>query len=182
MAATTNPILRGSLSHGSEQHLTAVDLATLRAYRYARVQEQLRAHQCAAALLYNPINIRYATDSRNMTVWMLHNMGRYCVVPAEGKAVLFEYANQNCLLLAGQLPAIGEVRPALIHAFFDVAEHAVPVSRRWAAEIHDLVRGLMDQGATGWPWIAPTSTGSMRYAPRTGSSWKASGCSSSPDQ
>ena len=146
MAATTNPILRGSLSHDTGQPSTAIDLATLRAYRYARVQEQLRAHQCAAALLYNPINIRYATDSRNMTVWMLHNMGRYCVVPAEGKAVLFEYANRNCLVLAGPLPAIGEVRPALIHAFFDVAEHAVPVSLRWAAEIHDVVRGLMGPG------------------------------------
>ena len=77
-----------------------IDLAALRGYRYARVQEQLRAHDCAAALLYNPINIRYATDSRNMTVWMLHNMGRYCVVPAVGHAVLFEYANRNCIALS----------------------------------------------------------------------------------
>src|SRR6478672_1053304 len=134
MAATTNPILRGSLSHGPQQSSATIDLANLRAYRYARVQQQLRANRCAAALLYNPINIRYATDSRNMTVWMLHNMGRYCVVPAEGKAVLFEYANPNCMAVAADLPHIAEVRPALIHAFFDVAEHAVLVSRRWAAE------------------------------------------------
>jgi Xaa-Pro dipeptidase len=147
MAATTNPILRGRLAHDAAAPAApSIDLAALRNYRYARVQEQLRAHECSAALLYNPINIRYATDSRNMTVWMLHNMGRYCLVPAVGNAVLFEYANRNCMTLSGQLPAIAEVRPALIHAFFDVAEHAVAVSRRWAEEIYALVQTLMGPG------------------------------------
>ena len=123
-----------------------IDLPALRDYRYARVQQQLRANDCAAALLSNPINIRYATDSRNMTVWLLHNMGRYCVVPADGKAVLFEYANRNCLSGIPRMPAVAEVRPATIHAFFDVAEHAGRVSQRWAAEIHDVVTQLMGAG------------------------------------
>ncbi len=99
--------------HGAASRVAPhVDLAALRAYRLERVQLQLRANDCAAALLYNPINIRYATDSRNMTVWMLHNMGRYCVVPAVGRAVLFEYANRNCIANVRDLPAIAEVRPA----------------------------------------------------------------------
>lgn len=136
----THRISSGHLEHrGVPAQTGPVDLATLRQYRYARVQEQLRAHDCAAALLSNPVNIRYATDSRNMTVWLLHNMGRYCIVPAEGPAVLFEYANRNCLDGIPRVPAIAEVRPAVIHAWFDVAEHAEAVSRRWAAEIHDLV-------------------------------------------
>ncbi len=120
-----------------------IDLAALRAYRYARVQQQLRENDCAAALLINPINIRYATDSRNMTVWLLHNMGRYCLVPVEGPAVLFEYSNRNCLAGIPRMPAVAEVRPGTIHAFFDVAEHAAPVSRRWAAEIRDVVTRLV---------------------------------------
>ena len=123
-----------------------IDLPALRDYRYRRVQQQLRANDCAAALLSNPINIRYATDSRNMTVWLLHNMGRYCVVPADGKAVLFEYANRNCLSGIPRMPAVAEVRPATIHSFFDVAEHAARVSQRWAAEIHDVVTQLMGAG------------------------------------
>ena len=124
----------------SQSALSAINLDALRAYRYGRVQEQLRANDCAAALLSNPVNIRYATDSRNMTVWMLHNQGRYCVVPAVGKAVLFEYANNNCMAAARGLPAIAEIRPARIHAFFDVAEHAwtgsepLPVPVKEAAE------------------------------------------------
>ena len=60
--------------------------------------------------------------------------------------MLFEYANRNCMGLAAGLPAIAEVRPALIHSFFDVAEHAVPVSRRWAAEIYEVVQSLMGPG------------------------------------
>ena len=140
--------MAGHASHsgGSNHAAPGIDLAALRAYRLERVQQQLRANDCAAALLYNPINIRYATDSRNMSVWMLHNMGRYCVVPAQGRAVLFEYANRNCLDHVPDLPAIAEVRPAVIHAFFNVAEHAVAVSRRWAGEIRDVVCALMGPG------------------------------------
>jgi Xaa-Pro dipeptidase len=125
---------------------TPIDMDSMRAYRFGRVQQQLRENDCAAALLINPVNIRYATDSRNMTVWLLHNMGRYCVVPAEGRAVLFEYANRNCLAAVPILPAIAEVRSATIHAFFDAAEHAQSVSYRWAAEIGDVVASLMGPG------------------------------------
>ena len=136
----SNRITSGYLDQGATaERAVPIDLAALRAYRYGRVQQQLRESDCAAALLSNPINIRYATDSRNMTVWLLHNMGRYCLVPAEGPATLFEYANRNCLTGIPRMPAIAEVRPATIHAFFDVAEHAAVVSRRWAAEIRDLV-------------------------------------------
>lgn len=124
----------------------AVNVDALRHYRYGRVQQLLRQNDCAAAVLSNPINIRYAIDSRNMTVWLLHNMGRYLVVPAEGRAVLFEYANKNCLSAFPRTPAVSEVRLATIHSFFDVAEHALPVSRRWAAEISDVVSRMAGRG------------------------------------
>jgi len=125
-----------------------IDLEALRAYRYRRVQQILKEADCAAALLWNPVNIRYAVDCRNnMTVWLLHNMGRYCIVPAEGRAVLFEYANKNCLSSQPPLAAVAEVRPSIIHSFFDAAEHAESTSRRWAAEIRDLVDRLAGTGA-----------------------------------
>lgn len=126
--------------------VSTIDLEALRTYRYGRVQRLLRENDCAAALLINPINIRYATDSRNMTVWLLHNMGRYCLVPAEGRAVLFEYANRNCISNVPALPAIGEVRPVTVHSFFDAAEHAEAVSHRWAAEVRDVVDQWMGRG------------------------------------
>ena len=39
-----------------------------RRYRLQRVKEQLIKQDCAAILLYDPVNIRYATDSSNMQV------------------------------------------------------------------------------------------------------------------
>lgn len=139
-------ITSGRIAHGGFGDSAPIDLDALRTYRYGRVQRLLKENDCAAALLINPINVRYATDSRNMTVWLLHNMGRYCIVPAEGRAVLFEYANKNCLSNHVPSAAIAEVRPVTIHSFFDAAEHAEPTSHRWAAEIRDVVERLMGAG------------------------------------
>lgn len=44
------------------------DLQRVRRYRLERVQAALRARDYDACLLYDPVNIRYATDSRNMAV------------------------------------------------------------------------------------------------------------------
>ena len=70
-----------------------VDMARLRLYRFARVQAELKSRDYAGCLLYDPVNIRYATGTRNMTIWTMHNAARYCFVPAEGKAIVFDYRN-----------------------------------------------------------------------------------------
>src|SRR5215469_5038586 len=120
----------------------AVDIEALRAYRLGRVQQLLRENDCDAALLTNPVNIRYATNTRNMTVWTLHNIARYCVVPAQGRPVLFEFPNYNCLENAAGAPGLREVRLATLHSFSDAGRNAETVSRRWAAEIAGLVREM----------------------------------------
>ena len=125
-----------------------IDIARMRAYRYARLQQQLRENDCAAALLNDPVNIRYATDTRNMSVWLLHNPGRYCLVPAEGRAVLFDYPNRNCLGLPLDIPEVSEVRLATSYGFQFVAEHAEAVCREWAKELRALVTQLMGRDAT----------------------------------
>src|SRR3546814_20506041 len=61
----------------------APDKAALRAWRLGRLRQELKARDYAGALLYDPINIRYACDVRNMQVWCLHNAARYVFVPTE---------------------------------------------------------------------------------------------------
>ena len=78
------------------------DMKRMRAYRLGRVREQLRTHDLAGIVLFDPINIRYATGSRNMSVWTLHNAARYCFIATEGPVVLFEYGKR--------LPSRGEAR------------------------------------------------------------------------
>jgi hypothetical protein len=59
-----------------------VDMRRLRKYRLDRVRAELKKNDFAGIVLFDPINIRYATGSRNMAVWTLHNAGRYVFVPA----------------------------------------------------------------------------------------------------
>ncbi len=114
-----------------------VDMAALRAYRLGRVRQELRRHDYAGIVLYDPINIRYATDSRNMAVWTLHNAVRYAFVPTEGPVSLFDF--HNCAHLSAGLETIDEVRPAVDWFYFGAGNRIAERARRWAAEIADLV-------------------------------------------
>lgn len=66
-------------------------LARARKYRLGRLREQLNQSDCAALLLYDPCNIRYAFDCSNMQVWTLHNPMRYALILAGGPAIMFEF-------------------------------------------------------------------------------------------
>jgi Xaa-Pro aminopeptidase len=119
-----------------------MDSSGLRRYCLDRVQREIRAAECAAALFNDPVNVRYVTGTTNMTVWLLHNQGRYCIVPAEGKAILFEYPNKNCLRLARESEVVGEIRTACAYSYFFAGEHAAAMCTTWAKEVIDVVRGF----------------------------------------
>ena len=57
-------------------------LAAARRHRLARIRGQLDALDCAAILLYDPVNIRYALDVSNMALWMAHNPTNYALILA----------------------------------------------------------------------------------------------------
>src|SRR6185436_2147076 len=69
---------------------TPADALALRAYRKRRVCDALARRDLAAIVLFNPINIRYACDARNMQVYGLHNPCRYVFAAADGHTVLFD--------------------------------------------------------------------------------------------
>ncbi len=114
------------------------DINSVRAYRLARVREQLRARDYAGCVLFDPINIRYATDSRNMAVWTLHNAARYCFIATEGPVIVFDF--HNCEHLSDGLELVDEVRPARAWYYFAAGPHVAARAAIWAAEIADLVR------------------------------------------
>lgn len=119
-------------------HEQALDVVALRGYRYRRVQEQLQAREIGAVLLYDPINIRYATGTRNMTIWTMHNAARYCLIPATGPAVLFDY--RNCEHLSEGIETIGETRPGTFWYFFTVGDRLPERVKAWAAELDSVLR------------------------------------------
>lgn len=56
-----------------------------------RTRSALRRRGLAAALLFDPLNIRYVTGTSLMPVWTLHAPERCVLVPADGQPVLWEY-------------------------------------------------------------------------------------------
>lgn len=117
------------------QHQT---LVTARGYRQQRIREQLEKHDVAAVLLYDPLNIRYATDCSDMQVWTLHNAARYALVCANGPAICFEYT--QAMHLAENLETVDEVRPATGWFYFSAGSRVEEKAAIWAAEIASLVK------------------------------------------
>jgi Xaa-Pro aminopeptidase len=106
-----------------------------RHYRLRRLREKLQQHDCAALLLYDPVNIRYALDSSNMAVWSLHNAARYALILADGPAILFEFAGAEHVNQS--IRTIDEIRPARIWLYLMAGENLE--SRVDADEIADIV-------------------------------------------
>jgi Xaa-Pro dipeptidase len=114
------------------------DLAAMRKYRVERIRAELKRRDYAGALLYDPVNIRYATDSTNMQLWVAHNPTRHCFVATEGPVVLFDYF--SCEHLSDHSGIVDEVRPAVSWMYLYGGELSGRRVERWAAEIGDLVR------------------------------------------
>ncbi|HEV7252378.1 MAG TPA: Xaa-Pro peptidase family protein [Mesorhizobium sp.] len=133
------------LGHGAlaetewqEADLPAPDLPAMRRYRLARIREELAQRGYAGALLYDPINIRYATDSTNMQLWVAHNPTRHCFVATDGPVVLFDYF--SCEHLSDHAEVVDEVRPAVSWIYLYGGELAHARVERWADGIADLVK------------------------------------------
>ena len=120
--------------------LAEPDFAVIRAYRLERLRAELKKRDLAGCLLYDPLNIRYATDVANMQVWCLHNPTRYVFVASEGPVVLFDYA--QAVHLSAGFDEVDETRPASawFYMYGGSAEGERSQARHWAREIADLVR------------------------------------------
>jgi len=138
--APTEALPNDVVQHGAMEATTPdFDLDRMRLYRLDRVRAALKERDYAAAVLFDPLNTRYATDSTNMQLWCTHNEVRYVYVPAEGPVVLFEYGRVGDLLTAG-MPTVSEVRPARSWFYFGSGPRHEEHAKLWAAEIADLVR------------------------------------------
>ncbi|MDH3689706.1 MAG: aminopeptidase P family N-terminal domain-containing protein, partial [Gammaproteobacteria bacterium] len=118
-----------------------VDMVRMRGYRLQRVQQQLRERDYGAAVLYDPINIRYASGSRNMAVWTSHAPARYLLVPVEGRCILFDYFNSEHL--AEGLETIVEIRSARGWYFFVGGTRSEERSEQWAGALVDALTELV---------------------------------------
>ncbi|MDQ0159380.1 M24 family metallopeptidase [Alkalibacillus salilacus] len=117
---------------------TQIDLVRMRKYRLNRVREQLKSLGYGGIVIFDPVNLRYATGSRNMQVFMLRNPGRYVFIPTEGPVVLFDFP--NCEHLSEGIETIDEVRPALTMSYVASGYNLEDTAKQWAQEIASLMR------------------------------------------
>ncbi len=65
-----------------------INFEELRSYSLNRVKKELEKQDLEACLLFDPVNIRYALDTTNMSVYNMHNLTRYCFIPVDGPIIL----------------------------------------------------------------------------------------------
>ena len=114
------------------------DMIALREYRLGRVREQLRKRDYAGVLLFDPLNLRYATDSTNMQLWITHNQARACFIATDGPVVMFDF--HNCQHMNQHLPLIDEIRNMTSFFYFLGGSRSQEFAAKFAAEIDDLLR------------------------------------------
>jgi Xaa-Pro aminopeptidase len=116
--------------------VSEIDFGRLRAGRLARLQTMMKRHDLAVALLYGTANIRYATGVDVMGVWTASTFARYCIVPAEGAPILFEY--KGSIHVSQKL--VRDVRPAYTWQFG--GKDAPEKVREWARSIRAVLTEL----------------------------------------
>jgi len=115
-----------------------IDFDRMRMYRLNRVREQLLKNDLGACILFDPINIRYATDSRNMVLFSFHLMTRYVFIPATGPVILFEYP--KCEFIYENNCTIDEVRQVIHWDYFSWGNKVSLKALEWAKTVDELMK------------------------------------------
>jgi Xaa-Pro dipeptidase len=124
--------------------LTLPDLPRMRRYRLARVRAQMEAENLDAVLLHDPLNVKYATDTTNMSIWTMHNEVRYAFVPVDGPVVVFEFSHGE--FLSAHSEVVDEIRPGTSFLPFYAGSRSLEIADKFAAEIAELVRACQRAG------------------------------------
>ena len=118
-------------------HEDEINFDRLRSYRLERVKKELAKRNIGACILFDPVNVRYALDTTNMSIYNMHNLTRYCFIPINGPVILYEYF--NCEHLAKHLILIDEIRPGITWDYFSVGDQTKDQLNKWANEVENLM-------------------------------------------
>ena len=122
----------------AEAGLTLPDLPRMRQYRLTRLVEKINERGLGGVLMFDPLNIRYATDSTNMQLWNTHNPFRACLVCADGHMVLWDY--KNAPFLADHNPLVREIRSGFGLFYFGMGDKLAQQAQAVTGEVEDLIR------------------------------------------
>ncbi|WP_243611962.1 dimethylsulfonioproprionate lyase DddP [Shimia aestuarii] len=108
---------RLALAEWDAAGLVLPDLQAMRRYRWERLTNHIVERGYAGLLMFDPLNIRYATDSTNMQLWNTHNPFRALLLCADGYMVIWDYKNSP--FLSEFNPLVREARSGADLFYFD---------------------------------------------------------------
>jgi Xaa-Pro aminopeptidase len=124
------------------------NLAKMREYRWARLTQHVVNRGYGGLLMFDPLNIRYATDSTNMQLWNTHNPFRAVLLCADGYMVIWDYKNSPFLSTFN--PLVREQRSGADLFYFDRGDKIDVAADVFANE----VRVLLHEHAPGTSRLA----------------------------
>jgi Xaa-Pro aminopeptidase len=93
------------------------NLDRMRDFRWKRLTQAIVDRGYGGLLMFDPLNIRYATDSTNMQLWNTHNPFRAVLLCADGYMVIWDYKNSPFLSTFN--PLVREQRSGADLFYFD---------------------------------------------------------------
>lgn len=112
------------------------DLERLWDWRLGLVRQQIHELDLDCMVLYDPVNIRYATGTSTMPVFSLHFRDRYCFIGRSGPVVLFEKPHWSHLTKGSG--RIDEVRDRVSCRAVTGGPNLTSNISRWIDDIKDL--------------------------------------------
>ena len=122
----------------AERGLTPPNLDRMRQTRLNNITAMLKQRDLAGVLLFDPLNIRYATDSTNMQLWTAHNPARAALITADGYLVLWDF--HNCEFMSEHLTLIRERRTGAGFFYFVAGDQEAHLADVFVREVDDLLR------------------------------------------
>lgn len=120
--------------------LECPDLQAMRRYRLDRLVRRLHERDYGAILLYDPLNIRYASDTTNMQLWNAHNPFRACFVAADGYMCVWDFKRIGDLLTSFNPLVKDTFRGSASFFYFSNGDGTRENATNFAKEIEDLMR------------------------------------------
>jgi hypothetical protein len=68
------------------------NLQNMREFRVSRLVNEINKRKLDGVLVFDPLNIRYITDTTNMQLWNSHNPFRACFISNKGYIILWDYS------------------------------------------------------------------------------------------
>ncbi|MGB0847704.1 MAG: hypothetical protein ACPGSM_13320, partial [Thiolinea sp.] len=117
--------------------LSLPDLPRMREYRWKRLMQHVVDRDYGGLLMFDPLNIRYATDSTNMQLWNTHNPFRAVLLCADGYMVIWDYKNSP--FLSEFNPLVREQRSGADLFYFDRGDKVDVAADKFANEVRVLI-------------------------------------------